>query len=370
MDLLDIYNRLKALEFYEQVGRDYYLQKGSYIDYYELMYYLDAARGEHTGDFSCLDTAHARQAVGLLYERFEHEYSGSLPEQLFMPERKNVQLEHLLRYVDIHAHKHDFFEMVFLLEGQCVHEVGSREVYPQPGDITIIPPGVPHHLFARPDCVGITVKLRKSTFESVFYGLFRESSVLARYFSRTLHEPGFLSCLTFHCGNDIFMRQQLLYMYAQQEQGLPYTADIIEGLLSAFFPYLLQNYEEQMDISESVPDAFGRRLLDIENYLRLNYRTATLDGAARHFYLSRSYLSTLIHKGTGCTFSQLLRKFRLMKAEQLLVQTDMKLEEICESVGYKDVTQFIRSFKAMYGQTPRNWQRRQTAERTRVYDNQ
>ena len=363
MDLQEIYDRLKTLELYEQIGRDYYLQKGSAMDYYELMYYLDVTGQEHTGDFSCLDSTNARQAVALLYDRFESEYSGSLPERLFMPEKMNVQLEHLLRYVDIHAHKHDFFEMVFLLEGRCVHEIGGREEHPLPGDITIIPPGVLHHLSAGPDCVAITVKLRKSTFESVFYGLFRESSVLARYFSRTLHEPGFFSYLTFHCGNDIFMRQQLLYMYVQQEQGRPYAANIIEGLLSAFFPYLLQNYEEHLDISERVPDVRGQRLLDIENYLRQNYRTATLDGAARHFYLSRSYLSTLIHRGTGFTFSQLLRSFRLMKAKQLLEQTDMKLEEICEAVGYKDVTQFIRSFKEMYGQTPRGWQRRQKSER-------
>ena len=37
----------------------------------------------------------------------------------------------------------------------------------------------------------------------------------------------------------------------------------------------------------------------------------------------------------------------------------MKIDDICESVGYRDTTQFIRTFKAIYGTTPKQYQKKQ-----------
>lgn len=79
---------------------------------------------------------------------------------------------------------------------------------------------------------------------------------------------------------------------------------------------------------------------------------ATLAGTAQLFHMNPSYLSASLRRVTGQTFSQLVRGHRLRRAAQLLVHSGMKLEEICEQIGYQDTTQFIRYFKAAYSVTP------------------
>ncbi|MGI6040304.1 MAG: helix-turn-helix domain-containing protein [Eubacteriales bacterium] len=44
-------------------------------------------------------------------------------------------------------------------------------------------------------------------------------------------------------------------------------------------------------------------------------------------------------------FSHILRNYKLDTAAKLLEQTEQNLNSICDAIGYKDSTQFIRSFK-------------------------
>ena len=55
----------------------------------------------------------------------------------------------------------------------------------------------------------------------------------------------------------------------------------------------------------------------------------------------------------------MLRQIRMQHARDLLLRTNMKIDDICESVGYRDTTQFIRTFKAIYGTTPKQYQKKQ-----------
>lgn len=49
----------------------------------------------------------------------------------------------------------------------------------------------------------------------------------------------------------------------------------------------------------------------------------------------------------------------MQHARDLLLRTNMKIDDICESVGYRDTTQFIRTFKTIYGTTPKQYQKKQ-----------
>lgn len=351
LDIQDFFESLIELEPYEQLGRAYFLEKGRSIDYFSIEYYLKHFKNEEPYHFEILDTPEAKGAREHFLQVFSHKYLYTLSEQKYMPKQDNVELQHLLRYVDIVEHKHDFFEVVCVLSGSCTHSIDGQPFELSKGDITVIPPDCSHHLEALQDCVVITIKLRKSTFDMSFSSLLQTDSLLSEYFAWTLYTSHFHNSLTFHCGDDVFLFQQVLYMFHQQKQGLPYAGRIIEGLLNALFAYILQNYEGTSSLT--VPGTTSaRRVLEIESYIRQNYKTATLAGTARHFYLSEPYLSSFIHKHSGYTFSQLVRRCRMRRAAELLTSTRLNLDGICEAVGYQDTTQFVRSFKKSFGITP------------------
>ena len=353
MQIEKIYDSVINLDEEEKIGYAYYKKTGKYLDYM-LMSFLKEQSDPY--DFSKLSTPEAQKYKNSLMKRLQN-YSGILNEHLFIQENATAEIQHVPRYIDIFAHRHDFFEIVCTTKGRCLHRVEGVEVYMEQGDITIIPPNVYHYLLAEPDCITLTVKIRKSTFDSVFPTLMRSGTTLSAYFAQTLYSRHYRNSLTFHCGQDAFLPELLLYMLAQQSEKKQHYTHVLTGLLATFFPYLLQNYEDTIEFSDG-DNALNERMIEIESYMRQNFKTATLQNTAQHFCLSPAYLSAMVKQQTGFNFSAIMRRIKMENAAALLTDTDMKVEQICDSVGYSDATQFIKTFKAYFGTTPLKYRKR------------
>lgn len=360
MQFNETYSKLTELDTEEKIGYSYYLKTGEYLNYIDLTYLL---KQQNPYDFSTLKKEKAQMHRNLYIKKLDTVFSGVLSEQFFIPEETNSEIQHLPRYIDIFAHRHDFFEIVCTTKGKCLHQVEDKTVIMQQGDITIIPPNVKHYLRAEPDCITLTIKIRKSTFDSVFSVLMRSGTTLSAYFTQTLYSKHYRDSLTFHCGQDTFLLELLLYMLTQQFEKKQHYNYVLDGLLAAFFPYLLQNYENTIELA-SGDNIMNERMTAIESYMRQNYRTATLVSTAKHFYISPAYLSITVKKQTGYTFSSIMQQIKMEHAAQLLSKTTMKVAMICENVGYQDTTQFIRTFKKYYGTTPHRYRKEATERRS------
>lgn len=77
-----------------------------------------------------------------------------------------------------------------------------------------------------------------------------------------------------------------------------------------------------------------------------------LTAVARHVDLNQKYLCSQFSKRFGKSFVSYLTELRLNHAKQLILKTDMKIYEICYTVGFSSVEHFIRLFKKATGVTP------------------
>lgn len=363
MDIRKTYQGLLNFDPEEAIAYEYYTKHGEILDFFQVKTAL-AANQDRTkaADFSCLESLHTERAEQILKDLAKkYCYEGTkylmLLEKDFIMDGYNVELNNGQRYIRLYPHFHDFFELECTILGKCLHTVENKEIEMQAGDIVIVPPGVWHTVYAYPNSITINIKVRTSTFEQTFLNILQNDTVLSDYFSKVLHNQNYKNSLTFHCGQDSFLFDQILYMYTQQQEGKAYANRMIESLLGTFFTYLIQNYTGQMAFSDREA-ATDLRMLKIEKYLRLHYRTATLASTAAHFYLSPPYLSAYIKKHAGLSFSQILRGIRMEHACLLLQNETRKVDDVCESVGYKDTTQFIRTFKKIYGLTPKQYQKK------------
>ena len=354
MDLESAYQKFHTLNEEEKVGYAYFKAHGVYLDAVYL-YFFNMNRTEQPYDFSGLDKKEVQELLQFVHKNIESVddvLSESSGEYGGIPEGVNIEVQQLPRYIDIIAHRHDFFELVYTLSGTCRHTIeGFAQIMCQ-GDITIIPPMVKHHLLPDPDCVTLTTKIRKSTFESVFALMLKSNNALSTYFAQTLYGGQYSNSIAFHTGDDAFLTQLAMCLFAQQEQGQKYAKDVIEGIFSTFFAYLMQSYEHTIEFSGGNTPR-NQRMVKIESFMRQHYRTLTLAQLAQQFYLSPSYASTWIHAQTGETFSALLARIRIMHAKELLRSSGWSVAKTGEAVGYQDATQFIRMFKKYTGVTPK-----------------
>lgn len=84
----------------------------------------------------------------------------------------------------------------------------------------------------------------------------------------------------------------------------------------------------------------------------------TLHEVAARLNVSPSYFSTLFKADTGYAFSDYLYRYRMNIARDLLKDSQAKIYEVADRVGYSDVVQFSKRFKQFYHISPRQMQQR------------
>lgn len=89
------------------------------------------------------------------------------------------------------------------------------------------------------------------------------------------------------------------------------------------------------------------------DYIFTNYsKKITLTDLTNHVHLNRVSLNQLFKERCGCTAMGYLLRYRLQVAGDLLIHTDMSLDEIARSIGFEYDTYFIKQFTAKRGMSP------------------
>lgn len=89
-------------------------------------------------------------------------------------------------------------------------------------------------------------------------------------------------------------------------------------------------------------------------YIRDNYTrcTLSLDDVARAAHMSRFHFSRTFKKHTGTRYIDFVTKLRITKAQTLLRDTTIPIQEVGAMVGYQDSSHFLRVFKGFCECTP------------------
>ena len=70
-------------------------------------------------------------------------------------------------------------------------------------------------------------------------------------------------------------------------------------------------------------------LYALMQYINQNYSTVTMKTLSEAFHYSESFLSRLIHRQSGKTFSKIVQDCRMMHGKELLESTNIPISRIC-----------------------------------------
>jgi two-component system response regulator YesN len=118
---------------------------------------------------------------------------------------------------------------------------------------------------------------------------------------------------------------------------------------------------ETLNNEDNNPNAVAINLA--KQYIINNFnKNITLKDVANEVLLSQNYLSELFKKEVGEGFYDFLSSYRIKKAKELLLTTNLKIYEVAQNVGYSDSITFGRAFKKMTGTTPNNFRNNKEEE--------
>lgn len=260
------------------------------------------------------------------------------------------------RYTPEFTHKHIFFEMIYVLSGSCTQRIGDHIIEMNEGDISIISPNVTHSISVFDDSIIINLLIRRNTFEDIFFDFLRNNNLLSNFFINNLYKGQRNDYIIFHTNKDEEMKNSILEMFLEYQNRSKYYDNILNNLLMVFFARLLRTHEKNVEIP-NLTKKEALKNIEMITYIQNNYKGVTLDDVAKKFHFSSPYCSKIIKEITGLSFTKLLQKIRLERAENLLINTNISIVDISNSVGYPTVEHFIRLFKNKYKISPNNYRK-------------
>ena len=162
---------------------------------------------------------------------------------------------------------------------------------------------------------------------------------------------------------DIFLsiKQMMMKKYPDAQIRFPANYTILYLIEhSECLDDVLDFYNTQFEsIMNSIGDSSGNNILyDIIYYVNHNFQdNIKLEGIAKLFGYNSSYLGKLFQKKVGENFNSYLDYVRISHAKILLTQGNMKIYEISERVGYKNVDYFYKKFRTVTGTTPADYRK-------------
>lgn len=245
-------------------------------------------------------------------------------------------------------HIHNFFELVYVLQGTVDHYLEDEVMRLHPGDYYIIDPGSVHYYRDADNCYIVNC-------------LF-----LPEYIDRALAECPSLSSLlsnqVMHFGVPVDIRAadrvfhdrdgtvRRLIETMEQEYASKRTGYM--ELLRCYLTQVLVHAVRAWEIAEQqhIPH---KAVVAITDRLRTNYTDPpSLEVLSKEVGYTPQYLSALFCRETGMNIQEFLQRLRVQEACRLLGEKKRSLSDISQAVGYTSPKHFTRIFRRYKGCSP------------------
>lgn len=248
-------------------------------------------------------------------------------------------------------HKQDFFFLNYAYKNsyQALSDNSNNLITINEYECYIAQPGNGYALKGneKDDIIVIGVLIKKDTFFKEYFSNIATSSFLFDFFLDTNNSNDKFIKLNFDkCSQFRKLLEIMVVEYANKDDN---TQNILKSLVLALLFDVSRTYKKQY-LMEATTLSLENQIVQ---YINDNYDNVTLEKIAKYFGYHPNYISSLLHKRLGKTFSNILLDVRMLKAQKLLDGTSLSVGEISEILGYSDESNFYKVYKNYYKKTPR-----------------
>lgn len=256
-----------------------------------------------------------------------------------------------------HTHK-DFMEILYIMEGTGEHILNGEHSSVHKGDLIFLSYVSKHTFKAKSnDFLWVDICFKPDALNEEIVNRTNAEDILKLSIFRDFKEHkvrGTEDIVIQDKQNEFeYLVREMLNEYTLGRRGYIQNLEhYLQVLLVKIFRCLYDREREPDEMKAS-------DLINIiVNELKLiQYGELNMETAAKKTCMSYKYFSRMFKQRIGMSFTEFIHTKRIEKACELLVKSDMSVNEICEKAGFNDIQSFYRNFKKITGKTPIRYRR-------------
>lgn len=128
-----------------------------------------------------------------------------------------------------------------------------------------------------------------------------------------------------------------------------YQAEDLFALKTIFLTEMLEVISSLSEDDSQYTPVIKQIMAEVMEHYQEDMNLKTL---SYKYHMNASYLGQIFQKEVGCSFAQYLSNTKNSIAKDLILNTNMKINDIAKKVGYPDTSYFYRKFKQCFGVSP------------------
>lgn len=249
----------------------------------------------------------------------------------------------------------NYFDCMYILEGEMEVLCGKKEVHLKKGDFLFLPPYVMHKLVTYEDTIAIHINSRHQRTVKQYGEVFKKQPLIMEFFNKTVVNKTQKDYMIIGSGENEEIRDIVLHLLIESLHRSGDDETAIECYWKLLFVKLLHNeYTIDTTVSFSKYDSYYDIIVE---YLKNNYRTASLESASKDIGLSKQYICKIIRDHSQKTFSEIHNEIKIERVKYYIENAAVPLEIIAEYTGFSDSSYLCRVFKNVVGMTPTQYRK-------------
>lgn len=248
-------------------------------------------------------------------------------------------------------HYHSTYEIYYLLSGRRHYFVKDRTYAIAAGDLVFVAKHEVHKssVLGSPQHERIVMNF-SDDFLGAGHPLF--SPELLQVFERGNHLYRLKPQQQWHVEE---LLRKLTDEVKQQEDGFQIA---IRLLVTQLLLFAWRQKDADVPVTEDPLSPIHRKIAEVVKTINARYaEKLTLSALAEQFGMSPSYLSRTFKRVTGFTVVGYQNLTRIREAQRLLANSDAKVKDVAERVGFEQFAHFNRTFRKITGTRPTRYRK-------------
>jgi AraC-like DNA-binding protein len=239
-------------------------------------------------------------------------------------------------------HRHDYFFVLVLKKGKGSHEIDFNSYKVCDNSIFFLRPGQVHQLTLKAGSSGYLMQ-----FKTDFYYQNESSS---RELLRKAGNKNFCRLSMQKVKKLLSVLDDIFQEYSDKQEGYK---EVIKANLGIFFIELIRGQRNKKDFKDSNTMYSQERIEKLSELLEANVnKIKQVSQYAEMMNLSVYQLNAITKEVLGKTCSELINEHIILESKRYLLATSNQVNQIAYSLGYEDISYFIRFFRKHTGYSP------------------